>query len=143
MRTQLLGGRQPSARRLLVHRAAFFLIFREAKSNTAKSFHSPVIAMVSMFRMSLGDFGDFYSAFDDTGYGLVARVSVGCLPAIFAVLLTCALASLARRGAQCTSLVHAFRATAHRPLGYRSRSSAVIAPSCSCANSLAYTSVRD
>ena len=53
--------------------AAMFIIMREVEGSI---FNHPIEAVLALFMMSLGEFGDFYESFDETQYQTMAVVGI-------------------------------------------------------------------
>ena len=52
-----------------------FIIMREVEGSI---FNHPIEAVLALFMMSLGEFGDFYESFDETQYQTMAVVGNQC-----------------------------------------------------------------
>ena len=52
-----------------------FVLFVDVEGSI---FSHPIEAVLAMFMMSLGEFGDFYESFDETPYKSLAIVGYGC-----------------------------------------------------------------
>ena len=57
--------------------SAMFIIYRDIEGST---FNHPAEAIMGMFMMSLGEFGDFYDSFDETKHQILAIVCLMLLP---------------------------------------------------------------
>ena len=69
--------------------SAMYIIYRDKEGST---FNHPAEAIMGMFMMSLGEFGDFYDSFDETKHQILAIVWCGtvmlCYPTHSDVVLT-------------------------------------------------------
>ena len=65
-----------------------YIIYRDKEGST---FNHPAEAIMGMFMMSLGEFGDFYDSFDETKHQILAIVCCWLIDVVSPHPLSCTL----------------------------------------------------